>query len=55
MRVELSVEIHTLTWQVIVQLVDMAQWLASMWPSHGLPRGSGKMPNDNPRMKFQKK
>jgi hypothetical protein len=25
------------------------------WPSHGLPRGSGKMPNDSPRMKFSKK
>jgi hypothetical protein len=34
--------------------VDVAQWLVVTWPSHGLPRGSGKMPNDNPRTNFQK-
>jgi hypothetical protein len=43
-----------LTWQVNLQLVDVAQWLVSTWPSHGLPCGSGKMPNEDPRMKFQK-
>jgi hypothetical protein len=46
---------HTLTWQGDCTVVDMAQWLAATWPSHGLPRGSGKMPNDNPRTKIQKK
>jgi hypothetical protein len=46
---------HTLTWQVTVQLVGMAQWLAATWPSHGLPRGSGKMPNEGPRTEFKKK
>jgi hypothetical protein len=45
----------TLTWQVTVQVVDVAQWLDSTWPSHGMPCGSGKMPNEGPRTKFQKK
>jgi hypothetical protein len=42
-------EDHTLTWQGDCTVVDVAQWLAATWPSHGLPRGSGKMPNDIPR------
>jgi hypothetical protein len=25
------------------------QWLDAMWPSHGLPHGSGKMPNEGPK------
>jgi hypothetical protein len=44
-----------LMWQVTVQVVGVAQWLASMWPSHGLPRGSGKMPNEGPRTEISKK
>jgi hypothetical protein len=43
-----------LTWKVIVQLVGMAQWLVSTWPSHGLPCGSGKIPNEGPRIEIQK-
>jgi hypothetical protein len=45
---------HMLTWQVTVQLIDVAQWLDATWPSHGLPRSSGKMSNEGPRNKFQK-
>jgi hypothetical protein len=26
----------------------MSQWMVTMWPSHGLPRGSRKMPNEGP-------
>ena len=33
-------ENRTLTWQVTVQVVGMAQWLIAMWPSHALPRGT---------------
>jgi hypothetical protein len=46
---------RTLTWKVIVHLVDVAQWLDSLWPNHVLSCGSGKILNDSPRTKFQKK
>jgi hypothetical protein len=51
---EVEVADHMLTWQAIVQVVSVAQWLAAMWPSHGLPLGNGQMPNEGPRTKFQK-
>jgi hypothetical protein len=45
---------RTLMWQVSIQVVSVAQWFASTWPSHGLPRRRGKMPNEGPGTKFQK-
>jgi hypothetical protein len=49
-KVELAAKLedHTLTWQGDYTMVDVVQWLAAAWPSHALPRGSGKIPNDNP-------
>jgi hypothetical protein len=32
----------------------VGQWLATTWPSYGLPCGSGKMPNEILKMNFQK-
>jgi hypothetical protein len=54
---ELAAELadRMLTCQGDCTMVDVAQWLATTWPSHGMPHGSGKMPNDNSRMNFQKK
>jgi hypothetical protein len=40
-------------WQGDFTVVDMAQWLVAMWPSHGQPRGNGKMPNDSSRTNFK--
>jgi hypothetical protein len=55
------------TWKVMWQ-VDMegdvasdcaSGWCGPMvgfqWPSHGLPRGSGKMPNEGPKPNFKNK
>jgi hypothetical protein len=50
----IEVEDCTLTWQVTVQVVVVAQCLVSTWPSHGLPCGSGKIPNEGLRTEFQK-
>jgi hypothetical protein len=38
---------HKLTWKDDCIMVDVAQWLASMW--------QWKIPNDNPRANFPKK
>jgi hypothetical protein len=42
-----ELEDHTWMWQGDYIVVYVAQWLASMWPSHALPHGSEKMPNDS--------
>jgi hypothetical protein len=49
-----ELEDRTQTWKGDCIMVDMAQWLAATWLSHGLPCGSEKMPNDNPRTNFKK-
>jgi hypothetical protein len=45
---------HMLTWKITVELIGMAQWLDDMWPSHGFPHGSGKIPDEDPRSEIQK-
>jgi hypothetical protein len=47
-----------MTWQVMgkvtMQVVGMGQWFPTMWPSHGLPHGNEKMPNEGLKSDFQK-
>jgi hypothetical protein len=38
-----------------MQVVGVGQWLATTWPSHGLPRGSGQMPNEGLKPNFKNK
>jgi hypothetical protein len=46
---------RTMMWQVTVKVVGMAQWFASTWPSHGLPRGNGKCPMRARKLNFKNK
>jgi len=39
---------------VIVQVDDVGQCLVATWLSHGLARGSGKMPNEGELPEIQK-